>query len=358
MTSKQFIALITEVISLGENSENETEADEITKATKNIQYYIDNIKNADYKKTHDLNSLLIKAFLSINYSLDCLRAKLSIIASVFQDCLAGTGHMASIYIKAKALEKSKIKKECITNGYFTYKDIVNVTAEAMKLYNASTVCIRNNKKILKLVCGDWYSNIKKNISANNYNITTEDVEYFIPLCEPGNVRGAVARVICSTKAEKVSSTNVTKIYHKFNTTQVLDVYNKCNLTSSQEGKICDMKNDGYTSEQVIREFRLYPRDKVEAFYNSCTKAVNVVPGDGATICQYKEYGITFTGHSMSRFWNTLMKKYGQKTIEAYMKKNCAKKAGDMVEKKDSKISANYPKSYGGAATTKLEDSYR
>ena len=141
MTSKQFIALITEVILLGENSENETEANEITKATKNIQYYIDSNKNADYKKTYDLNSLLIKAFLFINYSLDSLPAKLSIIASVFQDSLAGEGHMASIYIKTKALEKRKIKKECLANGYFTYKDIANVTAEAMKPYNASTACI-------------------------------------------------------------------------------------------------------------------------------------------------------------------------------------------------------------------------
>ena len=358
MTSKQFIALITEVISLGENSENETEADEITKATKNIQYYIDNIKNADYKKTYDLNSLLIKAFLSINYSLDCLRAKLSIIASVFQDCLAGEGHMASIYIKAKALEKRKIKKECITNGYFTYKDIVNVTAEAMKLYNASTVCIRNNKKLLKLVCGDWYSNIKKNVSASNHNITSEDVDYFISLCKPGNVRGTVVGAICSTKAEKVSGANVTKIYHKFNITQVLDVYDKCNLTSPQEEKICDMKNDGYTSEQVIREFTFYPRDKVEGFYNSCAKAVNVSPGDGKTICSYKKFGITFTGHMMSSVWDSLMKKYGKKTIESYMRKNCGKKAGDMIEKNDPKISVNYHKSYGGIATTKLEDSNR
>ena len=266
--------------------------------------------------------------------------------------------MASIYIKAKALEKKKIKKECITNGYFTYQDIVNVTAEAMKLYNASTVCIRNNKKTLKLVCGDWYSNIKKTVSANNHNITTEDVEYFIPLCEPGNVRGTVAGAICSTKAEKVSGANVTKIYHKFNITQVLDAYDKCNLTSPQEGKICDMKNDGYTSEQVVREFTFYPRDKIEGFYNSCAKAVEVKPGDGKTICQYKKFGITFTGHTMSSLWDPLMKKYGKKTIEAYMKKNCTKKAGDMIEKKDRKISPNYHKSYGGIATPKLEDSNR
>ena len=81
------------MISLGENSENETEADEITKATKNIQYYIDKITDADYLETDTLNGILISALLSINYSLDCLRGKLSIIAAVFQDCLAGNGDM-------------------------------------------------------------------------------------------------------------------------------------------------------------------------------------------------------------------------------------------------------------------------
>ena len=103
-----------------------------------------------------------------------------------------------------------------------------------------------------MICGDWYSNIKKNVSANNHNITSKDVDYFIPLCIPSNVRGTVVGPICCTKPEKVSGANVTKIYHRFNTAQVLNVYDKCNLKWSQEGKVCDMKNDGYTSEQVIR----------------------------------------------------------------------------------------------------------
>ena len=49
--------------------------------------------------------------------------------------------MESIYADGKELEKQKVEDECITNGYFTYEDIVNVTAEAMILYSASTVCI-------------------------------------------------------------------------------------------------------------------------------------------------------------------------------------------------------------------------
>ena len=330
----------------------------MTNAARAIEYYIDNINKTDYKETYNLNSQLIKAFLSINYDLDCLRSKLSIIAAVFQDCLVGVGHMASIYIKAKALEKKKIGKKCITTGYFTYKGIKNVTAESMKLNNVSTVCRRNNKQLKKLVCGDWYENIDKAVSANSHNITTDDVDYFIPLCEPGNIATTHVVAICSRKAEKVSSADVTKKYHKFNATKVLDAYDKCNLTSLQKEKICTMKNDGYTSEQVANEFSLYPRDKVDTVYNNCVKPVKVTPADGKTICSYKKSKLPYTGHMFSHFWDPLINKYGKKTIDTYAEKNCEKKAGDMIEKKDHKISLNYHKSYRGAATTKLEDSDR
>ena len=95
------------MISLGDNSENETEADTITNATKNIQYYIDNIADADYLETDTLNGILISALLSINYSLDCLYGKLNIIAAVFQDCLAGNGDMESIYDQGTWKEKNR-----------------------------------------------------------------------------------------------------------------------------------------------------------------------------------------------------------------------------------------------------------
>ena len=114
LTTRKFIALITEITSLGENS---TETDKITNATKTIQYYISNINNADYLKTYSLNRLLVKALLSINRNLDCLRAKLSVIALAIRDCLDGIESMAYIFKKVKDFEKTKVQKECITNGY-------------------------------------------------------------------------------------------------------------------------------------------------------------------------------------------------------------------------------------------------
>ena len=352
------MALVNEVISLGENSENETEADELTNATKNIQYYIDNIADADYLETNILNGILISAFLSINYSLDCVRAKLSIIASVFQDCLAGNGDMESIYADAKKLEKQKVEDECITNGYFTYEDIVNVTAEAMILYNASTVCIRNNLFKQLLVCGDWYDNIDKGIIASTRNVTEDDVDYFIALCEPGDITQTIAESICSKKAEKVDSNDISVTFYKFYNTQILAAYDACNLTTSDQEKICSMKREGYSYGRVIEEFSLYAADDVGAVYNNCALATEVSPGDGFTICQYKNLNFTFDGKYAS-LWDPLISEYGLATIETYIENNCPDtEIGDAMERKDHKTSIVYHEYDSEAITTKLQDPNR
>ena len=352
------MALVTEVISLGENSENETEADELTNATKNIQYYIDNIADADYLETNILNGILISAFLSINYSLDCVRGKLSIIASVFQDCLAGNGDMESIYADAKELEKKKVEDECITNGYFTYEDIVNVTAEAMILYNASTVCIRNNPLKQLLVCGDWYDDINKVTIASTHNVTEDDVDYFIALCEPGDITETIAESICNKKAEKVGSNYISVTFYKFYNTQILAAYDACNLTTSHQENICSLKREGYSYGSVIEEFNLYPANDVGSVYNNCALATEVSPVDGDTICRYKAFNFEFDGEFAS-LWEPLIAEYGLATIEAYIENNCTDTATrDTMEKKDHKTSTDYHEYDGGAARTKLQDPNR
>ena len=328
------------MISLGDNSENETEADTITNATKNIQYYIDNIADADYLETDTLNGILISALLSINYSLDCLYGKLNIIATVFQDCLAGNGDMESIYADAKELEKKKVEDECITNGYFTYEDIVNVTAEAMILYNASTICIRNNPLKLLLVCGDWYDDVDNTTIASTHNITEDDVNYFIALCEPADITDNIAESICSKKADDETGDEVSATYFKFNTTQILAAYDECNLTTSQQENVCNMKNDGYSYVNLITKYSLYRADHVGGIYNNCALAVEITPADGTTMCNYQTYGFAFDGPFAS-LWEPLIAKYGMDTVEAYLANNCTDAAGDTVSKKDHKTSFDY-----------------
>ena len=344
---------------MGENSENETEADEITKATKNIQYYIGKITDADYLETDTLNGILISALLSINYSLDCLRGKLSIIAAVFQDCLAGNGDMESIYADAKALEKKKVEDECITNGYFTYEDIVNVTAEAMILSNASTVCFRNNVLKQQLVCRDWYDDVDNATIASTHNITMDDVNYFITLCELADITDNIAAQICIKKADAETSDEVSATYFKFNTAQILAAYDECNLTTIQQENVCNMKHDGFSYDDVITKYSLYRVDHVGRVYNNCVLAVEVTPFDGGIMCIIKLPNMTFDSpDDLSPTWQLFIQKYGVATIEAYLENNCPDITGDAMEKKDHKASTNYHENHRGAVSTKPQDSNR
>ena len=177
----------------------------------------------------------------------------------------------------------------------------------MDIYNASTICIRNNKKIQKLVCGDWYKNVDTAISAKTHNITKDDVDYLKDLCETGNVTDIIVLEICSKKAEKTSRANVTTLYHKIHTAKILDTFDKCNLTSSQKERICNMKNHGYKLEEVIKEFTHYSQDYIITLYNNCAKPAKVTLRDGETMCWYKSFNIIYTGHPMSSFWNQLIK---------------------------------------------------
>ena len=344
---------------MGENSENETESDEITKATKNIQYYIDKITDADYLETDTLNGILISALLSINYSLDCLRGKLSIIAAVFQDCLAGNGDMESIYADAKALEKKKVDDECITNGYFTYEDIVNVTAEAMILSNASAVSFRNNLLKRLLVFGDWYDDIDNATIASTHNITMDDVNYFITLCELADITDNVAAQICIKKADDKTTDEVSATYFKFNTTQILAAYDECNLTTSQQENVCNMRHNGFSYDAVITKYSLYKADHVGGVYNNCALAVEVTPLDGMIMCNYKYFNYRFIPpDNISFVWEPFIAKYGVATIKAFLENNCTNTPGDTMEKTGQKASANYHESYREGVSTKPQDSNR
>ena len=341
---------------MGDNSEDETEADEITNATKNIQYYIDNIADADYLETDTLNGLLTSALLSINYSLDCLRSKLSVIAAVIQDCLAGNRDMESIYADAKALEKKKVGNECITNGHFTYEDIANVTAEAMILNNASTVCIRNNPLKKLLVCGNWYDDVDNATIAITYNITMDDVNYFITLCEAADITDTIAAQVCSKKEDEETSDEVSATYFKFNTAQILAAYNECNLTTTQQENICNMKYDGFSYDHVIAKYSLYRADHVGVVYNNCVVVVKVTPLDGQTICSFKLLDLAFDPpDDVSFAWEPFIAKYGVATIEIYLKNHCTDTAGDTM---DHKTSTTYHQNYRGVAATKPQDSNR
>ena len=115
---------------LGVNSENQT--NQLTEATNNIQRYIDQIKEADYYETDQLNKMVIAALGKINFKLQCLRSKLAIVAGVRDGCVNGTTSFDQLFQYAKSREK-KIVDSCINQNYMTKSGLQKVTAETMKI---------------------------------------------------------------------------------------------------------------------------------------------------------------------------------------------------------------------------------
>ena len=101
---------------LGVNSENQT--NQLTEATNNIQRCIDQIKEADYYETDQLNKMVIAALGKINFKLECVRSKLAIVAGVRDGCVNGTASFDQLFQYAKSREK-KIVDSCINQNYMT-----------------------------------------------------------------------------------------------------------------------------------------------------------------------------------------------------------------------------------------------
>ena len=97
-----------------------------------------------------------------------------------------------------------------------------------------------------MVCEDWYDDIDKGTIASTHNVTEDDVDYFIVLWEPGDITETIPESICNKKAEKVGSNDISVTFYKFYNTQILAAYDACNLTTSDQEKICSMKREGYS----------------------------------------------------------------------------------------------------------------
>ena len=113
-----------------------------------------------------------------------------------------------------------------------------------------------------MVFGDWYDDIDNATIASTHNITLDDVNYFIVLCQPADITDNIAAQICSKKADDKTSDEVSATYFKFNTTQILTEYDECSLTTSQQDNVCNMKSNGFSYDDVMTKYGLYRPDHV------------------------------------------------------------------------------------------------
>ena len=229
LTSDNFLNFTAEVRELGENVINQSY--DLVSATNDVQTYVNQIKTATDAHTGQLNKLLISALAKINFKLDCVRSNLSIISTLALNCARGTNNFDVLFTDAKYTEEKEVEESCTENNFMTKTEIRNVTEEIMLLQKKQVICICNSQGKHNFVCLQWYLDVENSTIASQVGgATLADVEYFIRICSPGDVRGIHKTAICSQKQNFASPANFIEMLWKFNTTQVQIAYDSCPLT--------------------------------------------------------------------------------------------------------------------------------
>ena len=320
LTSDDFLNFTAEVVELGENAKNQS--DDLVSATNDVQTYINQIKAATDEQTDQLNKLLISAFAKINFKLECVRSKLSIISTLALNCARGTNDFDALFADAKNAEKKEVVESCTENNFMTKQEIRDITEENMLLQKKQVICIRNSQGKQDFVCSQWYLDVENSTIASQVGgATLADVEYFISICPPGDVRDIQKSAICSQKQNFASPANVIKMFWKFNAAQVQNAYDTCPLTQVQKDDICTRKQNLFTVEEIQEIYMYYPAVNVSAVFDSCQNFANLddSPADKKIMCNLQNTpGFEYGNPASAVFWDTYIELYGTEQIEAHI----------------------------------------
>ena len=320
LTNDDFLNFTAEVVELGKNALNQS--DDLVSATNDVQIYVNQIKTATDEQTDQLNKLLISALAKINFRLDCVRSKLSIISTLALNCARGTNDFDALFADAKNAEEKEVVESCIQNNFMTKPEIRNITEENMLLQNKQVICIRNSQGKQDFACSQWYLDIDNSTIASQVGgATLADVEYFISICLPGAVRDIQKTAICSEKQNFASPAEVIEMFWKFNTTQVQNSYDSCPLTQVQKDDICTRKQNLFTVEDIQKIYMYYPAVNVSAVFDSCQSFANLddSPADKIIMCNLQNTpGLEYGNPVSAVFWDTYIEVYGTEQIEAHI----------------------------------------
>ena len=331
ITSDEYINFIKDIIKLGRNSENQRT--ELTEATDDIQKYVDQIKNADYDKTDQLNKMAITALGKINYKLDCLRSKLSIVAGVTDGCATGAATFDKLFEDAKSREK-KIVDTCIDQNYMTKSGLQETTVETMKLQNLQPICIRNNPTKKTLACTNWYDDMPDDENMRRVgDVLVEDIKFFVSTCPPAPVTEVIKGTICQKKTESTVLSVILELYKKYDQVAVASTYDNCELNHLQKESLCNMKRDGYTLENVQVKFTLYNPTVIMQVFNNCPKlsVVELNTFDHKTICNLRSKGLKPDDPTFGFLYDSLKVKYTDAAIANVV---CTEQKDNFVDSND------------------------
>ena len=260
----------------------------------------------------------------INFTLECVYSKQSIISNLNISCACGYKSFDTLYSDAIYIEHKEIAESCIANNYMNISDleIKNITKKNMLSQKKEAICIRNNNGKQDFVCSKWYIDVQtSNIDSQVSDVTLADVEYFIKKCPPGDISDIQKNVICSQKEKFVSPAYIHNLFWKLNSTQVGKTYNSCSLTESQKKDICAKKQNSLTVEQVLKSYLYYPTENVSESFKSCQSFadLNEASIDKELMCNLQRIPeLKYGNPEGENLWKSFKKRYGTVQIEDFI----------------------------------------
>ena len=285
---------------------------EFTAEVTKMEVYLKNIQSATVEEIDKMNKGLIQCMTKINSRFDCLFHKLKSIRQVIDKCENGEA------IINKLFQVFINNLHNIPNYFHEYDTQITretfdlLIEKSMKFKNLQVNCIRNNPTKLKLACMQHQSGLSNDeIIKIIENVTVDDIEYFISNCKKSKISKNEEKTICSLKELGVDLETIIIQYKQFDEKEISNIFaTKCLITDLLKERMCAMKMNGETLDEIQNTFTGYSAGEIESVLESCVK--EITPSDKKQICNLKELG--FDINETNALWEVLFSKYSRQIV--------------------------------------------
>ena len=285
---------------------------EFTAEVTKMEVYLKNIQSATVEEIDKMNKGLIQCMTKINTRFDCLFHKLKSIRQVIDKCENGEAIINKLF-QVFLNNLHNIPNYCHEYDTQITRETFDLLIEkSMKFKNLQVNCIRNNPTKLKLACMQHQSGLSNDeIIKIIENVTVDDIEYFISNCKKGKISKNEEKAICSLKELGVDLETIIIQYKQFDENEISNIFaTKCLITDLLKERMCAMKMNGETLDEIQNTFTGYSAREIESVLEICVK--EITPSDKKQICNLKELG--FDINETNALWEVLFSKYSRQIV--------------------------------------------
>jgi len=314
MYTDEFTEFLTSVIEYADSSANQSAALAVHKTT--IQYFIDNIQDADWDEVLILQEDLDNGLQQIGVDLLCYESKFNLLNYVTGECQAGSSYSLEELYQNK---QEEMKELCIYSDYVTEADIVGIAEVSLTEGSYSTVCSINHLDTYSLICDKKTSGLTLAEIATALGYTEEAITDIHDKCEAGDITDAIKDEICQHKLLYKSHDEVVLLYSTYATAQITTAFHECaypELNEAVQSSICTMKGQNEPVSKIQSEYPLYDPTEIETYFDSCPSISESI---GQLICFCKTYPM------FASFLATLKAEHGEEAVTEYYNNSCDSK---------------------------------